>query len=146
LLPAFAPGSSRFQCGYGGDQSSIHRPQSCIPVQGWSIERPHRYELTFNRLADSKTLVVDGQPIPVESSYPYWYTADGKITSQLEGGIVSTAWPMSTAGEAWRRAYLAAQVAFPEGAGELVYPRAKGLARQAVPEFQLATGAAEASQ
>jgi len=55
---------------------------------------------------------------------------------------------MLNAGEVERWASVAVQVAFPvpEGAGELVYLRARAFVQQAVPEFQLATGAAEASQ
>lgn len=140
----------------GGDQSSIHRPQSCIPAQGWTInrqdvdqvtiDRPHRYELPFNRLSNSKTLLHDGEQVAAESFFLYWYTAEGKITASREGRIVSMAWHMLTAGEVERWAYVAVHVAFPKGAGELVYPRAREFLQQVVPEFQLATGAVAPAQ
>lgn len=140
----------------GGDQSSIHRPQSCIPAQGWTIVRqdtdqvtidhPHRYDLPFNRLVNRKTVIDRGESVPVESIYVYWFTADGKITASREGRILSTAWHMVTAGEVERWAYVSVHVAFREGAVELVYPRVREFLKLAVPEFQLATGAVGASQ
>lgn len=134
----------------GGDQSSIHRPQSCMPAQGWTIlkqevdeldlEGASRYVLPFNRLTNAKKVMINGQPVDAESLYLYWFTADGKLTASREGRILSTAWHMLTAGEVERWAYVSVHVAFPAGLAEVVYPRAREFLRTAVPEFQLATG------
>jgi Protein of unknown function (DUF3485) len=139
----------------GGDQSSIHRPQSCVPAQGWTIaseatdqvtiERPTPYELPFNRLQNSKTLMANGQSVDAESFYLYWFTADGKITANREGRILSTAWRMLIAREVERWAYVSVHVVFPAGLGEAVYPRAKNFLKAAVPHFQVAPGAPPAS-
>jgi hypothetical protein len=130
----------------GGDQSSIHRPQSCIPAQGWTIVQedtdalvvgdPVAYELPFNRLANRKTLLQNGEQVQAESFYLYWFTADGKITASREERILSTAWRLLTAGEVERWAYVAVYVVFPAGMGEAVYPRAREFLALAVPHFQ----------
>jgi len=131
----------------GGDQSSIHRPQSCIPAQGWTITRQDTdtiriqgtdtYDLNYNRLLNSKTVPVEGNPVPVESFYVYWFAADGKVTASRERRIVSTAWHMLTAGEVERWAYVSVHSAFRAGASEAVYPRIRAFLETAVPELQL---------
>ncbi|HAV60885.1 MAG TPA: hypothetical protein DCY13_00785 [Verrucomicrobiales bacterium] len=131
----------------GGDISSIHRPQSCIPAQGWTIldedtdtlriDGDNGYELPFNRLKNAKTVVINEQPVKAEGYFLFWFTADGKVTASRESRLLSTAWRMLTSGEVERWGYVSLNVVFPAGAADMVYPRAEEFLKTAVPQFQL---------
>lgn len=60
----------------GADQRSIHRPQQCLPAQGFTIDRQHKESLT---LAPGRTLTLEvidsrrGGGSPILFGFAYWF-------------------------------------------------------------------------
>ena len=73
----------------GSEQKSIHRPQQCLPAQGYSIEGQQvisvpltgRSPLKVMRLDVRRTLKAsDGRTRDLRSCYAYWFVGKGRET------------------------------------------------------------------
>lgn len=131
----------------GGDQSSIHRPQSCIPSQGWTvlkedtdslqIRSPSPYEFTINRMLNSKSLIANGEELKAHSYYLYWFVSRDEITHSRKERILSLAGKMLTSGSVERWAYVSVFTAFPPGYEGPVYERMTEFIEAAAPHIHL---------
>ena len=76
----------------GQDRTSIHKPEYCLPGQGFTIDlrevvtlpvaQPHPYDLPVMKLTTSKTaLDRNGREVPLSGGYIYWFVADGKLAT-----------------------------------------------------------------
>ncbi|MEE1545535.1 MAG: exosortase-associated EpsI family protein, partial [Alphaproteobacteria bacterium] len=77
----------------GQDRTSIHKPEYCLPGQGFSIDlrevvtipilQPHAYDLPVMKLTTSKTAHDrNGREVPLRGVYIYWFVADGKLATR----------------------------------------------------------------
>jgi EpsI family protein len=103
LLPADTEGARRLYTDKAGDQvycsiilagrevTSIHRPELCLPGQGWRIENEYT-ESVPAAAADGGQLKVmrmnmthavnstDGRAMPVRYVFVYWFVGKGRVT------------------------------------------------------------------
>jgi hypothetical protein len=133
----------------GSDRTSIHRPEICLPAQGWAVERqetvsvpmtqPERYDLPVMKMVGKKTVTGrDGQPTELKAVYTYWFVADGQLTashSQRQWrSIVETA----STGTLQRWAYVSLFAVTPPGMEDKAFARITQFIQDAVPKFQIA--------
>ena len=72
----------------GADQKSIHRPEQCLPAQGFTIDRsetiavelPDRLPLLIRLLSVRRTLSGTDRETHRLSSYSYWFVGKGRET------------------------------------------------------------------
>lgn len=138
----------------GADRSSIHKPQICLPAQGWTINqtevttipmaRPEPYELPVIKLTASNQLQINGQPVAARGIYVYWFVTHGELSADPSG--FRRLWRgvrhLFGTGELQRWAYVSVFAVCAPGQEEATYGRMKQLIVATVPEFQLAGGAA----
>lgn len=140
----------------GTDRTSIHRPEICLPAQGWAVERqevvnvpmtqPQRYDLPVMKMVGKKTVNGrDGRPLDLKAVYAYWFVADGELTashSQRQWrSIVETA----STGTLQRWAYVSLFVVAPPGLEEKAFERMAQFIQDTVPKFQIAPAKASPS-
>lgn len=76
----------------GTDRTSIHKPDYCLPGQGWKIEKKEEISIPVNGPADYQIPAMkwtlsnsykdkDGQIWPVRGFYVFWFTADNEMTA-----------------------------------------------------------------
>jgi hypothetical protein len=137
----------------GADRTSIHKPQYCLPGQGWNInssesgitsariERPQPYDLPVMKLV---TTVYrdepDGQKTVVRGIYVYWFVADGELTADHVQRMWWMARDLVYTGTLQRWAYVGCFATCLPGQEEPTFVRMKQFIAAAVPEFQLASG------
>ncbi|MCX6895882.1 MAG: exosortase-associated EpsI family protein [Verrucomicrobia bacterium] len=138
----------------GADRSSIHKPQLCLPAQGWTINQtevttipvavPLPYDLPVIKLTASNQLPVNGQAVAARGIYVYWFVADGELSADSSGWrrmLQSMAHLLRT-GELQRWAYVSVFAVCEPGQEAALFERMKQLIAATVPEFQPAGGAA----
>lgn len=134
----------------GTDRTSIHRPQMCLPAQGWTIEKtettelpvlqPHPYSLPVNKLTSSKIgRLSDGSERKLSSLYAYWYVTDGHVTASNIDRTRLMAINAIRSGILQRWAYVSVFVPSSPGAEDGAFARMKQFIQEAVPKFQIAT-------
>jgi hypothetical protein len=87
----------------GAERRSIHRPERCLPDQGWSIESSHTETV---RLASGRDLEVtalmlekpvllrDGTRLAWRQYFLYWFVGKGVTTPSQTTRILMTYWDM----------------------------------------------------
>lgn len=100
----------------GAEKRSIHRPELCLPAQGWSIDRRETIPV---RLADGRSISVMADHIsrPVEISpgvtktlpslYCYWFVGNRVTTSSHLHRLLLTSWDRVIHHKNHRWAYIA---------------------------------------
>jgi hypothetical protein len=100
----------------GAEKRSIHRPELCLPAQGWSITSRETMPV---RLDDGRNLVVmkdtitrqieisPGVTKPLTSLFCYWFIGDGTTTSSHVMRVFLTSWDRIVHGKNHRWAYAA---------------------------------------
>jgi hypothetical protein len=85
----------------GGEKRSIHRPEICLPGQGWTINGSEVVPIT---LSDGKKLDVmklvlerevqasEKERIKIKSLYLYWFIGKGVATPRHERRVFLTSW------------------------------------------------------
>jgi len=134
----------------GQDRTSLHKPDFCLPGQGWTIEerelvnikieRPHAYDLPAMKLTASIRVKDEaGNPFLVRGIYVYWFVADKKLaaTDQRMWSMVKNFLQTGTL-ERW--AYISYFSRCLPGQEEQAFNQMKQIIAQSVPQFQLATG------
>lgn len=131
----------------GGDRTSIHRAEYCLPGQGWkiikkeqvklSIAGPHPYEMPVqkwiihNTFADS-----NGQQQEISGMYVFWFVTQDQITDSYSEMLLSTLFHQLTSGVLQRWAYVSWFTLCEPGQEDATFARLKPLITAAVPEFQ----------
>jgi hypothetical protein len=135
----------------GTDRTSIHKPEYCLPGQGFQIvsrerdvirlEVPHPYDLPVMRLvANKEARDREGRPVTVRAVYVYWFMSDTHLaTEHLERMWLMTEETLRS-GRLPRWAYASYLAIGLPGQEAAVYDRIRRLIQATVPEFQRVTG------
>ena len=132
----------------GDDRTSIHRPDYCLPGQGWQIvDRagvkipiggPHPYELPVQKWTVHNAYTTpDGQKVPVSGLYVFWFVAENNETDDYGAIQKSILYHLLRHGVLERWAYVSYFTYFPPGQEDAAWARVKNLIANSVPEFQL---------
>jgi hypothetical protein len=135
----------------GRDRTSIHKPQFCLPGQGWTIDRaetasvrvakPHPYDLPVMKLTTSRTgTTPGGQIVNLRGVYLYWFVADNKLTEYHWERMWWMARDLIRTGVLQRWAYVTVFSACYPGQEDATFESMKRFISASVPEFQLAAG------
>lgn len=133
----------------GTDRTSIHKPEICLPAQGWAVERqeivpvpmtqPHRYDLPVMKMVGKKILNGrDGTLTELKALYAYWFVADGQLTASH---YERQWWSMKNTartGQLQRWAYVSLFAVVPPGLEAKAFERMTQFIQDAVPKFQVA--------
>jgi hypothetical protein len=132
----------------GADRTSIHRPEYCLPGQGWQIRdktevklpiagtRP--YGLPVMKWTVSKTYPApDGSQQAVSGLYVFWFVTQGQTTDSFPTMLKSMLFNQLTSGVLQRWAYVSYFTACAPGQEDVTFARMKQLIAASVPEFQL---------
>lgn len=137
----------------GRDRTSIHKPEYCLPSQGWQIDpaasrlttirvgRPYPYDLpvTAHMLTrDYKSET--GEARTISGVYVYWFVAENRLTGDHKQRMWWMALDLLRTGVLQRWAYISVFSPCPVGQEEATYERMKKLIAASVPEFQLTHG------
>lgn len=134
----------------GTDRTSLHKPQACLPGQGWEIddaisgetsipiERPVSYNLPVVKLI-VRTEKVNGQPMKLSGVYVYWYVCDDAVSASVSGfqRMWWSAEKVLRTGVLQRWAYVSCWAPCLPGQEEATFQRMKKFIAASVPEFQL---------
>lgn len=108
----------------GAEKRSIHRPELCLPAQGWSINRQETLPVT---LADGRRITVmkntisrpvevrPGVTRPLTSLYCYWFVGKDTTTSSHFMRVFLTSWDRIFHHRNHRWAYVAVSAPVLEG-------------------------------
>lgn len=135
----------------GTDRTSIHKPEYCLPGQGFRIlsqtpdvvriESPHPYDLPVMRiLAERTARLKDGQEVTLRAVYVFWFMSDTRLTADHFTRMRWMTEDLLRKGELPRWAYASYLSVGLPGQEELLYRRIKQLIQATVPEFQKVAG------
>ncbi|HEY9012634.1 MAG TPA: exosortase-associated EpsI family protein [Devosia sp.] len=104
--PAGAEGPERILCSIilsGAERRSIHRPERCLPSQGWRIDATHTetVPLASGRNLDVTALLLE-KPVVLQNGarvmrrqyFLYWFVGKGVTTPYQTTRILMTYWDM----------------------------------------------------
>ena len=132
----------------GKDRTSIHKPEYCLPGQGWQIESktnvlipitgPQPYSLQVSKWIISNTFKNElGQSETLRGFYVFWFVADKEETTDHWTRILWLARDLLRHGVLQRWAYVSYFTVCYPGQEEATYERVEKLIAASVPEFQL---------
>jgi hypothetical protein len=138
----------------GADRTSIHRPDYCLPGQGWQIRDKaevklniagaHPYELPVMKWIVSNSYPApDGSKQEVSGIYAFWFVTKDQVTDNFPAMLKSMLFHQLTSGELQRWAYVTFFTVCRPGQEDATFARIKPLIAAAVPEFQLPPPAAK---
>jgi EpsI family protein len=87
----------------GAEKRSIHRPERCLPAQGWRIDSSHTESLTLASghplqvtalLLEKPMTTSDGRPFTIRSYFLYWFVGKGITTPSQTTRILMTNWDL----------------------------------------------------
>ena len=137
----------------GKDRTSIHKPEYCLPGQGWRIDSktnaiitvagPHPYPLPVSKWIISNTFKNEqGQAEEVRGFYVFWFVADNEQTPDHWTRIFWLARDLLRHGVLQRWAYVSYFTLCYPGQEDATYARIEKLIAASVPEFQFPPPAA----
>ena len=136
----------------GGEKRSIHRPEICLPAQGWTLKSGEVIPVTLSngRTLDVMKLTVTrqvevapGERRTMKSYFLYWFVGKNTSTPYHWVRLAKANWDMVTSKIQHRWAYVIVSAPvleeFKRGAksDEQTLEMIKDFIRQAVPKFQL---------
>ena len=138
----------------GADRTSIHRPDYCLPGQGWQIRDKtgvklniagaHPYELPVMKwIVGNSYPAPDGSKQNVSGIYVFWFVTKDQVTDSFPAMLKSMLFHQLTGGELQRWAYVSFFTICLPGQEDATFARIKPLIAAAVPEFQLPPAAAK---
>ena len=131
----------------GGDRTSIHKPDYCLPGQGWvikdksvvniSIAGAQNYDLPVAKWVIANSIQrPDGQKQAVNGLYVFWLVADGEQTADNYQRMWWMGRDLLRTGVLQRWAYVSYFVVCAPGQEDAAFERMKNLIAHSVPEFQ----------
>ncbi len=131
----------------GKDRTSIHKPEYCLPGQGWHIESktnvdltiagPHPYQLSVAKWVIGNSFKGDnGQMQEIRGLYMFWFVADNEQTTDHWTRILWLARDLLRHGVLQRWAYVSYFTVCYPGQEEAMFERVQKLITASVPEFQ----------
>jgi hypothetical protein len=138
----------------GADRTSIHKPDYCLPGQGWTINEktvtnipvvdPQPYQLPVARWQVGNVYQTpDGVKHQVSGLYVFWFVADGQQTTDNYERMWWLGRDLLRTGILQRWAYVAYFAMCAPGQENATFEQMKALIAQSVPEFQVAPGGRE---
>jgi hypothetical protein len=132
----------------GTDRTSIHKPEFCLPGQGWRIDQKtnadisipgeHPYQLQVARWTISNVMQdADGRKQPISGLYVFWFVAKNEQTTSHEQRIWWLTRDLLTTGVLQRWAYISYFTVCIPGQEDAAFGQIKRLIAASVPEFQL---------
>ena len=131
----------------GADRTSIHKPDYCLPGQGWRIvsrsvvnlsiggDRP--YQLPCSKwLVNASLQTPDGGKQNVGGIYVFWFVADGDETPGFYNYLGRLTFDFLRTGVLKRWAYVSYFASCEPGQEDTVFARMEKLIAASVPEFQ----------
>ena len=131
----------------GADRTSIHKPDYCLPGQGWSINEktvvnipvagPQNYQLPVAKwIIGNVYQTPDGQKHEVSGLYVFWFVADGEQTADNYQRMWWLGRDLLRTGVLQRWAYVSFFSVCAPGQEDATFERMKKLIAVTVPEFQ----------
>ena len=131
----------------GADRTSIHRPDYCLPGQGWQIRDKadakiaiggaQPYALPVKKWTIANTLTSpDGSRQDVAGVYVFWFVTENQVTSDFPAMLKSMLLSQLCHGVLQRWAYVSYFSVCLPGQEDAVFARMKKLIAASVPEFQ----------
>ncbi len=138
----------------GEDRTSIHKPDYCLPGQGWQIREKTEvklpiagakpYELPVMKWVVGKTVPAgDGTEQAVSGLYVFWFVTENQTSDSFPGMLNSMLFHLIRHGELQRWAYASYFAVCLPGQEDATFARMKALIAASVPEFQLPPAAAK---
>jgi hypothetical protein len=132
----------------GADRTSIHKPDYCLPGQGWTIKDKSvvnipmagtpGYRLPVAKWVISNTIQMpDGQRQQVGGLYVFWLVADGEQTPDNYQRMWWQARDLLCTGVLQRWAYISCFAACAPGQEDAAFERMGKFIAASVPEYQL---------
>jgi hypothetical protein len=132
----------------GADRTSIHRPEYCLPGQGWSIDDKQMvklpiadqppYSLDVARWYISTSIQQpDGQKAKIAGVYAYWYVANNEETPDHDKMLEWLTLDLFRTGALQRWAYCSYFAACLPGQQDATFDQMKRLITASVPQYQL---------
>jgi hypothetical protein len=132
----------------GTDRTSIHKPEFCIPGQGWRIDQKERINLSIEgwqpyQLQVAKWMITNfvqdagGQKKEVRGLYVFWFVARNEETTDHWQRIWWMTRDLLTTGVLQRWAYISYFAVCEPGQEDATFERMKKLIVASLPEFQL---------
>jgi hypothetical protein len=132
----------------GADRTSIHRPDYCLPGQGWHIREKSEiklpipgmqpYELPAGKwLLDKTYTAPDGHQQTISGIYVFWFVTKDHATTDYRTMLESMLYNLVRHGVLERWAYVSYFTVCLPGQEAAAYARMKALITASVPEFQL---------
>ena len=131
----------------GTDRTSIHRPEYCLPGQGWTIEQKQildipiqdnpPYTLKLARWNVIKTVQQsDGQTFKIAGLYVYWYVANNEETPDHDKMLAWLTLDLFRTGALQRWAYISYFAVCQPGQEDATFEVIKKLITAQEPHFQ----------
>ena len=132
----------------GADRTSIHRPDYCLPGQGWQIGEKTDvtipvagtppYDLPVKKwIVHNTDTTPDGRRFPVSGVYVFWFVTENNLTADFPAMLRSMTYHLLGHGVLERWAYVSYFTVCPPGAEDAAFARIKNLIAASAPEFQL---------
>ena len=132
----------------GGDRTSIHKPDYCLPGQGWTINQKEvvniplagaqNYQLPVAKwIIGNSYQTPDGQKHQVSGLYVFWFVADGEQTTDNYQRMWWLGRDLLRTGVLQRWAYISYFAACAPVQEEATFERMKDLIGHSVPEYQM---------
>jgi Protein of unknown function (DUF3485) len=131
----------------GADRTSIHRPEYCLPGQGWHIANKKVVNLSIPdsppyKMPVDKWVVgislknPDGGTVTKSGLYVFWYVADGALTPSHDKMLEWLTLHLLRTGTLQRWAYVSYFAVCDPGQEDATFERMKKLITASVPQFQ----------
>jgi Protein of unknown function (DUF3485) len=131
----------------GADRTSIHKPDYCLPGQGWIIKEksvvnipvagPQGYQLPVARWVIGNSFQTpNGQKQQVSGLYVFWLVADGEETPDNYQRMWWMGRDLLRTGVLQRWAYVSYFAICAPGQEDAAFERMKNLIAHSVPEYQ----------
>lgn len=140
----------------GADRTSIHKPEYCLPGQGWQIKEkseatlsivgPQPYQMPVARwVIRNVEKLPDGSTREVSGLYVFWFVADNEQTPRNNERMWWITRDLLLTGILQRWAYVSYMTTCLPGQEDAAFERMAKLISASVPEFQHAPKSAMAS-
>ena len=135
----------------GHDRTSIHKPEYCLPGQGFTIDhrevvnipikQPHSYDLPVMKLTTSRPFRdSNGNEVQMRGIYVYWFVADDELSTDHFDRMWTMTKGLLTEGELQRWAYISYFAICQPGTEEDTFTKMANFIKKSVPKFQTTTG------
>jgi hypothetical protein len=132
----------------GLDRTSIHKPEYCLPSQGWHIDQKdtvnlsiggaHPYQMPVAKwLLSMSAQMPDGRKQKVRGFYVFWFVAHNEETTSHWQRVWWMTSNLFRTGVLQRWAYVSYFAVCEPGQEDATFERIKKLIAASVPEFQL---------